>query len=406
MGIDVCLIVRGIVLAGKAVGVVPVRQQHHLDVHALLQQHVDAAQGSLDACHVAVIEHGDVVREAVDEAYLSRSEGRTRGSNHILDARLVHRDDVGVSLHQEATVLLDDGLLRKVDAVELIALVIDFRLGRIDILRRLGISLEDTSAEGHDLPRQGMDREDDPSPEAVAQGTVIAGIAQSRLHEVLRTVALQGSFPGKCIVLVQAIAQLELGDDVVAEAALAEIGHSDRLSLHMTAEDILEIVAGIFVDHEHALADALRVFLLIGQLALLHLDVVLVCQPLQRFVVGELFVLHDEVHHVASLSATEALAHAFRGRHAEGRCLLAMERTQPDVVHAPLAQGDKFRHHVDNLCGVHDSVYGCLVYHVNLIRCANLRIKWRKWSPFTPHSSAISCSGRFPQSLRWGCPAG
>ena len=37
MGSDILLELRGVVLAGKAVGVFTVGQEHHLDVHALLE---------------------------------------------------------------------------------------------------------------------------------------------------------------------------------------------------------------------------------------------------------------------------------------------------------------------------------------------------------------------------------
>ena len=72
--VDIILIICRIVLAGEAVRIVAVGQEDDFDVHTFFEQHVDAAEGSLDTGHVAVIKHGDVVREAVDEADLSGGE--------------------------------------------------------------------------------------------------------------------------------------------------------------------------------------------------------------------------------------------------------------------------------------------------------------------------------------------
>ena len=62
---DEGLELRAVVLAGKGVGVVAVGQEADFDVHAFFQQHVDAAQRGLDAGGVTVVEHGEVVGEAV-----------------------------------------------------------------------------------------------------------------------------------------------------------------------------------------------------------------------------------------------------------------------------------------------------------------------------------------------------
>ena len=76
----------------------------------------------------------------------------------------------------------------------------------------------------------------------------------------------------------------------------------------MVAQDVLEIVAGKLVDDEEALTFALCLLLLVGQLLLLHLDAILLGQIFQRFGIGELFVLHDEVYGIASLAAGKAFA--------------------------------------------------------------------------------------------------
>ena len=178
---------------------------------------------------------------------------------------------------------------------------------------------------------------------------------------LLETFALSLLHQG--IALIEAIAQLEFTDDVVAETALAEIGQADALPIDMVVKEILEVVVGKVVHHKHTLALVLSLFLLIAQLAFFHLDVILVGQPLQRLVVVELLVLHDEVHHVSSLSAGETFAQTLGRRHHKRRCLLVMERAQPFIVHPRPLQRDELRHHIHNLCRVQYPVYGSLVNH-------------------------------------------
>ena len=66
VGFDVIAKLLRRVLLGEAVRVVAVRQQQHLDIHALGQQHVDASYGGMYAGGVAVVKHGYVGREAAD----------------------------------------------------------------------------------------------------------------------------------------------------------------------------------------------------------------------------------------------------------------------------------------------------------------------------------------------------
>jgi len=49
-------------------------------------------------------------------------------------------------------------------------------------------------------------------------------------------------------------------------------------------------------------------FFFVGEFPFLYFDVIFVSQPLQCLVVRKLFVLHDEVYHISSLTATETFA--------------------------------------------------------------------------------------------------
>ena len=74
MCINVLLECGGAASLGKAVGVLAVGQQEHLYVHTLCQKHVYTSQGGFYTGLISVIEHGDVVGETVDKAYLTWGE--------------------------------------------------------------------------------------------------------------------------------------------------------------------------------------------------------------------------------------------------------------------------------------------------------------------------------------------
>ena len=131
--LDIFSEVLGRMFPGKAVGVVVIGQQQDAQVHPLGKQHVGASDSGVNACRVAIVEQGDVVGEPVEQMDLRQGERRTGVGHHILDAALIHRDDVGLPLYHIHAVLLGNGPLGLIDAIELIGLMIDLRVGRVDI---------------------------------------------------------------------------------------------------------------------------------------------------------------------------------------------------------------------------------------------------------------------------------
>ena len=160
-----------------------------------------------------------------------------------------------------------------------------------------------------------------------------------------------------------AVAQLEFADDVVAEAPLPEIFHAHGHSFGRVVQGVLEKLCRMVVDDEQAFAQALGLLFLVGQFAFVDFDVVFLGQEAERVVVRQLFMLHDEVDHVAALPATEAFAQPFGGRHYERRGLFVVERAEALVVDTGAAKGDVFRHDVNDLRRVQYPVYGGLVDH-------------------------------------------
>ena len=214
------------VLAGKAVGVVAVGQQQHLHVHPLGQQHVNAPHRGMYARRVAVVQHRYVARKAAYQAYLPRGERRARRRHHVLHPALVHRRHVNVALNQVAAVSPRYGLPRLVQAVQLAALVVYQRLGRVDILRRLLVAGKYAPAEGHHPARHRVHGEYHPARIPVLQAPVVPAVAQARVHQVLLLEAPGHGGPRQRVAHRQRIAQLELAYRVVAEAPRAQVLHA------------------------------------------------------------------------------------------------------------------------------------------------------------------------------------
>ena len=357
----------GRVRLGERVGVFAVGQQDDLDVHAFGQNHVDAAQRRLDAGRVAVVEHRHVLGEAADELYLALRQRRAAGGHHVGYAGLVHADDVGVALDEEAAVAPHYLGLGVVDAVDDAALVVELRLGRVEIFGRLGRLLHHASAEGHHLARKVVDGEDDAAEEAVGAVAVLfahdghAGLFEEfELERVGQGVGRQG------VAARGRVAEAEEADDVVAEAAAAEIAEAHRLPLVGLPQAALEKSGGIVGDGHHALAVAAQL-LLLGRHGLVdHLDVELGAQIFDRLHKGQVLLLHHEVERVAGLAASEAFEDALGRRHGERARLLVVERTAAHIVGAALAERHEVGHHVDDAAVGrvehiidHRSIYHC-----------------------------------------------
>ena len=129
----------------------------------------------------------------------------------------------------------------------------------------------------------------------------------------------------------------------------------------------------MLVDDEQAFAQALGLLFLVGQFPFVDFDVVLLGKEAERVVVRQLFMLHDEVDHVAAFPATEAFAQAFGGGDHERRGLFVVERAEALVVDTGAAEGDIFRHDIYDLRRVQYPVYGGLVNHRWDFACENTK---------------------------------
>ena len=90
------------------------------------------------------------LRVAAEELDLFDGERRPAGRHDILEPRLMQRDEVHVPFHQQTRFLVADGFLRLRESVQHPALVVDRRLGGIDVLRQRIVFAHLAGAEGDD----------------------------------------------------------------------------------------------------------------------------------------------------------------------------------------------------------------------------------------------------------------
>ena len=196
---------------------------------------------------------------------------------------------------------------------------------------------------------------------------LLAGVllddGEARLLQHLKAVAVLQRVVGEVAPLVEAVAQPEALDDLVAETAPVEVAQAHGAPHLVVVEQVGEILLRKLAHVEQAVSLRLPLLLLLGLLLLFYLDVVLVGQPAQRLGVGVVLVLHEELHHVARLAAAEAFEDALRRRHIERRRLLVVERAAAYMVGATLLERHKIAYHLLDAGGVHDALYGLLVNH-------------------------------------------
>ena len=106
--------------------------------------------------------------------------------DRVLDAGLREPDHVGVSLDDERLAAPRDGGPSAVQVVEHLVLLVDRRLGGVEVLRLLagpGVARQDARAEPDAVPLQVVDRERQAPAEPVAHRSVVATGREARLEQ-------------------------------------------------------------------------------------------------------------------------------------------------------------------------------------------------------------------------------
>ena len=111
---------------GEGIRVIPVREQHHLDIEPFFQHKPDTSQRGMDSGRVTVIDDGHVFGEFPDKPYLFDSQRCPARSHHVGYSELVHRYHIEIPLDQQAFVLPRNLVLGEIYPVQGAAFYIDF----------------------------------------------------------------------------------------------------------------------------------------------------------------------------------------------------------------------------------------------------------------------------------------
>ncbi len=149
------------------VGVLAFWQHHNLDVHTLFQDQPHPAQRRFDTRDVPIVEYFDVFGVPLDKLYLLYGQRSTGRSHYVFNACLMQRNDIRIAFHHNALVLLADSLLGKISAVQDLALVVNIRFRRVDILGRLDVLGQYPPAEANHFTRQAVNSKHDTIAEKI-----------------------------------------------------------------------------------------------------------------------------------------------------------------------------------------------------------------------------------------------
>ena len=126
----------------------------------------------MDTRRIAVVDDRNVLRKAVQQAYLLRRERRSGRRHDVLHSGLVHRNHVGITLDHDGEVLLLNGFLGEIEAVQFAFLAVYLALGGVLVLGDLLVRAERAASEGHDAARNVVHGEDHPVAEPVVKRSV------------------------------------------------------------------------------------------------------------------------------------------------------------------------------------------------------------------------------------------
>ncbi len=213
----------------------------------------------------------------------------------------MHRDHIGVAFHQQTFFLFDDIALGKIKPVQGLALVVDLRIDRVQVFRDLVVLFKGTGPKPDHPAGKVVDGKDDPSAEAVVF-LVFLDNRQSGLFKVFNFIAgIQGVIR-EGIPFVLAVTQLEPVDGLLCELPLLKIFQSDGPALF----GIFQLGCKIFACKVRHLVQGFPfvvcLTVLLGLALLTDLDVVFLCQVPERFGIGKVLMLHEEVHGIAALT--------------------------------------------------------------------------------------------------------
>ena len=196
----------------------------------MVQEQFQGTIGGLLPRLVAVKDEHGAIGQATEGPDMVVSQGGPEGADHVGQADLMGRHDVGVPFDDGDPAELAGGLAGEVDGVEVPSLLEERRLGGVEVLGDAEAGVDhptlgfghDPAAEADRAASDVADREDQAAPEAVAD-VPVAPDGQAGAFEDLDLEARLGGAADHPVTAVGGIADPEGVDDLGREAAASEI---------------------------------------------------------------------------------------------------------------------------------------------------------------------------------------
>ncbi len=116
-------------------------------------------------------------------------------------------------------------------------------------------------------------------------------------------------------------------------------------------------------NNQQAFTTVVYLLLLFALFIFLDLNIVFSGQVTDRFRIGILFVLHNEVDRMAAFAAAEAFVDSLAYRNVKGGCFFIMEGAQPQETASAFFQVHKIAYYLFNLNGIKNTIDGTLLNH-------------------------------------------
>ena len=230
-------------LFAVAVGIVTVREQHHVDVQPLSQEQVHPAQRRSDARGVPIKQHRNVLGVAADQLDLIHRQGRTARRDDVFNPRLVQGHHIRVALNQQDPVFLRNRGFGQVHTKQHIAFVVENALRTVEVLGDLFFFAQRAAPERNGTAGEIADREHHPALEKVPQLPVFV-LGEAECKKPLRRIACFGSRRAHRIPAVRAIPNLECLQGLGTEPSTLEVAQADGLALVRVVQLFREPVLG------------------------------------------------------------------------------------------------------------------------------------------------------------------
>ncbi|MCU0313384.1 MAG: hypothetical protein MUC84_04905 [Solirubrobacteraceae bacterium] len=342
-------------LRGEQVrGVLPGGQRHDAQLQPAARGDARGLEHRLLAGAVGVEREQDHRREPRQLGHLVVGERGAHQADGVHEARLVHRDHVGVALAEQHLPRLRRRRARQVGAEQVAALVVDGVVGRVDVLRLL-VGADGAPAEPEHAPARVAERELEPPAEEVVEVAVASAAREPRVEELLLGVAGAPRVHEHRVPRARRVADPEGAQRLLLEAAPEQVRPrlGGLLGLpehpHVPRRGPLEQLEQPLA----ALAPARGVRVLVDDL---ERHAVAVGEVLHRLAERQPLGQLDELEEVAALAAAEAVEDLLLGVDAERRRALVVERAGAHPLVPGAAQLGLRAHEVEHVGRVADAL--------------------------------------------------